>query len=922
MSAFGSDKRLIEVDFPLKEVSEESVREKNVRHGHISTLHIWWARRPLAASRATTYAALVPAPKDEKELKEKLKFVAELSKWENSLNEKIIEKARKGIREHFGGRAPKVLDCFAGGGSIPLEALRLGCETYALEYNPVALLILKAVLEYPQKYASFKKKIEETNLNSYIGEAEAKEMPKLIYDVQKWGNWVYEEARKEIGKFYPPDPDGSIPIGYIWARTIKCKNPSCGAEIPLMRQLWLAKKEKKKIALKIIVDKENKKIDFKIVKDKKIDFDPSKGTTRKATVFCPICGAGISDKEVRNLFQEGKAGQRMVAVVLHRPGTKGKRYRIATKSDIEIFREAERYLKEKRAKLMEEWGIDPVPDEELPPKETLGFRVQRYGMLKWGDLFNSRQKLALITFTEKVRLAYKKMIKEGYDEEYAKAVTGYLGLIVSRCSDFETVLCRWQPQWEFIPNLFARQALPMVWDYSELNLFSPILTGTWQSMLRQIIRVIEHCSENVFSNEVITGKREMCLFGSAASLPYPNEFFDAVITDPPYYDNVPYSYLSDFFYVWLKRILGDFYPNLFATPLTPKSEEIVAYSHGKGGFEEGKRFFESKITKAFQEIYRVLKPDGIACIVFAYKTTEAWETIINSLLKSGLVLTASWPIHTEMKKRLRAQESAALASSVYMVCRKRVKEEVAYFNEIKEKIEQRIKEKLEQFWEQGISGADFFVSAIGPAVEVFGQYSKVEKLSGEEVSVKELLEYVRKVVSEFALERVLKRADLGGVDAQTRFYLLWRWAFGNARVHFDDAIKLSRPLGVELTELWDEGGLVKKEKEYVKVLNPKERAQDQAFLKKTKFASMIDALHYVLILWEKGEKEKIKEILSETGYAQNEIFWQTAQALSEILPKEDKEKQLIQGFLYGKEEYIKWASQRKTSTLLEFMGDK
>jgi adenine-specific DNA methylase len=922
VSAFGSDKRLIEVDFPLKEVSEESVREKNVRHGHISTLHIWWARRPLAASRATTYAALVPAPKDEKELKEKLKFVAELSKWENSLNEKIIEKARKGIREHFGGRAPKVLDCFAGGGSIPLEALRLGCETYALEYNPVALLILKAVLEYPQKYASFKKKIEETNLNSYIGEAEAKEMPKLIYDVQKWGNWVYEEARKEIGKFYPPDPDGSIPIGYIWARTIKCKNPSCGAEIPLMRQLWLAKKEKKKIALKIIVDKENKKIDFKIVKDKKIDFDPSKGTTRKATVFCPICGAGISDKEVRNLFQEGKAGQRMVAVVLHRPGTKGKRYRIATKSDIEIFREAERYLKEKRAKLMEEWGIDPVPDEELPPKETLGFRVQRYGMLKWGDLFNSRQKLALITFTEKVRLAYKKMIKEGYDEEYAKAVTGYLGLIVSRCSDFETVLCRWQPQWEFIPNLFARQALPMVWDYSELNLFSPILTGTWQSMLRQIIRVIEHCSENVFSNEVITGKREMCLFGSAASLPYPNEFFDAVITDPPYYDNVPYSYLSDFFYVWLKRILGDFYPNLFATPLTPKSEEIVAYSHGKGGFEEGKRFFESKITKAFQEIYRVLKPDGIACIVFAYKTTEAWETIINSLLKSGLVLTASWPIHTEMKKRLRAQESAALASSVYMVCRKRVKEEVAYFNEIKEKIEQRIKEKLEQFWEQGISGADFFVSAIGPAVEVFGQYSKVEKLSGEEVSVKELLEYVRKVVSEFALERVLKRADLGGVDAQTRFYLLWRWAFGNARVHFDDAIKLSRPLGVELTELWDEGGLVKKEKEYVKVLNPKERAQDQAFLKKTKFASMIDALHYVLILWEKGEKEKIKEILSETGYAQNEIFWQTAQALSEILPKEDKEKQLIQGFLYGKEEYIKWASQRKTSTLLEFMGDK
>jgi len=255
-----------------------------------------------------------------------------------------------------------------------------------------------------------------------------------------------------------------------------------------------------------------------------------------------------------------------------------------------------------------------------------------------------------------------------------------------------------------------------------------------------------------------------------------------------------------------------------------------------------------------------------------------------------------------------------------MVCRKRTKEGVAYFNEIKEKIEQRVKEKLEQFWEQGISGADFFVSAIGPAVEVFGQYSRVEKLSGEEVSVKELLEYVRKVVSEFALEKVLKRVDLGGVDAQTRFYLLWRWTFGNAKVHFDDAIKLSRPLGVELTDLWDKGGLVKKEKEFVKVLNPKERAQDQVFLKKTKFTSMVDVLHYVLILWEKGEREKIKEILNETGYARNEIFWQTAQALSEILSEGDKEKQLIQGFLYGKEEYIKGVHQGKT--LLEFMGDK
>jgi adenine-specific DNA methylase len=907
MSTFDSNKRFIEVDFPLKEVSEESVREKNIRHGHISTLHIWWARRPLAASRATTYATLVPVPRDEKELKEKLKFIAELSKWENSLNEKLIEKARKDIKEFFDGRNPKILDCFAGGGSIPLEALRLGCKTYALEYNPVAVLILKAVLEYPQKYGK-----------------------KLVEDVKTWGQWVYEEAKKEIGKFYSEEvistqkalsdegEEKYIPVGYIWARTIKCPNPSCQAEIPLMRQFWLARKENRRIALKMIINKEKRKVDFKIVQGKDINFDPSKGTVRKAKVICPICSSGISDKELRKLFQEGKAGQRMIAVILYNPKV-GKVYRIATEKDIETFKEAEKYLEEKRGKLLEKWGVDPIPNEEIPYKlANIAIRARHYGFDNFGSFYNARQKLALITFVEKVRHAHKKMIEEGYEEEYAKVVVSYLALGVNRLADRNSSLCRLIPQTEAIGFTYGRQVLPMLWDYTEMN---PIKHPSgWNAIIVETLENISHLSQIPSLKEDNKDKNPEVIQASATSLPYPNNYFDAVLTDPPYYDNVPYSYLSDFFYVWLKRVVGDLHSDLFATPLTPKSEEIVAYSHGKGGFKEGKRFFEEMITKAFQEINRVLKPEGIACIVFAYKTTEAWETIINSLLKSGLVLTASWPIHTEMKKRLRAQESAALASSVYMVCRKRVKEEVAYFNEIKEKIEQRIKEKLEQFWEQGISGADFFVSAIGPAVEVFGQYSRVEKLSGEKVSVKELLEYVRKVASEFALERVLKRADLGGVDAQTRFYLLWRWTFGNAKVHFDDAIKLSRPLGVELTELWDKGGLVKKEKEFVRVLNPKDRAQDQAFLKKTKFTSMIDVLHYVLILWERGEREKIKEILSETGYAQNEIFWQTAQALSEILPEGDKEKQLIQGFLYGKEEYIKEMHQGKT--LLEFMGDK
>jgi adenine-specific DNA methylase len=907
MSVFESDKRLIEVDFPLKEVSEESVREKNIRHGHISTLHIWWARRPLAASRATTYAALVPAPKDEKELKEKLKFIAELSRWENSLNENLIERARKDIRNFFGGKAPKVLDCFAGGGSIPLEALRLGCETFALEYNPVAVLILKAVLEFPQKYANLKVKIGETSQKTLHGEVEAKEMHKLVFDVQKWGSWVYEEAKKEIGKFYPPDAEGGVPVGYIWVRTVKCKNPFCETEIPLMRQFWLANKEDRKIALKMIIDGENKKIDFKIVQDNEINFNPSEGTIRKATVQCPACGATISAKELRKLFQEGKAGQRMIAVVFSKVNQKEKCYKVANENDMKIFNEASIYFENKVANW--KWDFNPIPTELLPLERARGFsgfRVLLYGMTKWGDLFNSRQKLAIITFIEKIRLAYEEMIIEGYQEEYAKAVVSYLALILNRQIEQNSTVCIWGSVLELIGHTFGRQALPMTWDYVENNPFSGE-SGTMLAFIKN--------TEDILKNPLsIDNNKSYVIYSSATSLPYPNNFFDAVITDPPYYDNVAYNDLSDFFYVWLKRSIGDFYPELFATPLTPKSLEIIKDPARK----KDDTYFEEMLTKVFCEVKRVLKPNGIAVIVFAHKSTQAWESIIGSLLKAGLTLTTSWPIHTEMKERILARGTAALASSVYMVCRKRSETKVAYFNEIKEEIEQRVKEKLEQFWGQGISGADFFVSAIGPAVEVFGKYSRVEKLSGEDVSVKELLEYVRKVVSEFALERVLKRADLGGVDAQTRFYLLWRWTFGNAKVLFDDAIKLSRPLGVELTSLWDKGGLVKKEKEFVKILNPKERAQDPAFLKKTKFTSMIDVLHYILILWERGEREKIKEILSETGYARNEIFWETAQALSEILPEGDKEKQLIQGFLYGKEEYIREARERKT--LLDFIG--
>ena len=504
-------KRLIEVSFPLGDISKESVREKNIRHGHISTLHIWWARRPLAASRATILAALLP---DDPERRESLlSLIRALAPWEAVQKENSdLEQARYLIWKAFGGRTPRALDPFAGGGSIPLEALRLGCETHALDYNPVAVLILKCVLEYPQRYA----KPESVSVlplpplpaeeaagprqGFFFRETDGEEKSPLLQAVQAWGRWVLEEARRELQQFYPPDPDGSIPVGYIWARTLPCQNPACGAEIPLMRQTWLAKKPEKKVALHLIPNHAVKRVDAEIVEEKNINFDPAEGTVTRAHVRCPLCGGTMDDRTTRRLFREKKAGQRMMAVVLHHPDRPGKRYRLATEQDLEAYRAAEQALEEKRQKFWEEWGMDPVPDEFIPTPTGREYKhgslfynftpIVLYGLTRWGDLFNARQKLALITFADKVRQAHAQMLSQGADPDFAKAVVAYLALAISRLTDRNSVLCRVIPQTEAIGFTFTRQALPMLWDYIEMN---PLTHPSgWFALLEDSISNIAH----------------------------------------------------------------------------------------------------------------------------------------------------------------------------------------------------------------------------------------------------------------------------------------------------------------------------------------------------------------------------------------------------------------------------------------------
>ncbi len=681
-----------------------------------------------------------------------------------------------------------------------------------------------------------------------------------------------------------------------------------------MRQFWLARKDNKKVSLYPYV--EGKQVKFKIVGDgyEKMpqNFDPSKGTVHKAIATCLVCGSTIKDDTTRKLFQQGKAGQRLIAVVLHKKGEKF--YRLANEKDLEAFKEAEKYLEEKRKKLMEEWGIDPVPDEELDWGSLKQRDVMRYGFKVWGDLFNSRQKLALITFTEKVRLAYKKMLEEGYDKEYAKAVVSYLGLIVGRVADFESNLCKWHPQWEFIPNTFARQALPMSWDYAELNVFSPILTGTWKSMFGQVLEVLAHLSQipPIQGSEF---KIPQVVQGSATELPYPDNYFDAVFTDPPYYDNINYAELSDFFYVWLKRSIGDLYPELFITPLTPKTKEIVSnpIRHGK----EAKKFFEDMLKKAFQEMYRVLKPNGIATIVYTHKSTSGWETLINSLLDAGLVPIASWPVDTEMKARLIARESAALASSIYFVCRKMERKGIGWFNEVKEEIKKHIYNKLDNLWKEGVSGADFFVAGIGSAIEIFGRYKKIMDYEGNEITTDKLLEYVRNIVTDYAVRRILHNGISAELSSLTRFYLLWRWAYGEAKVHFDDARKLAQSTGVSLEREWNRG-FIRKDKEFIFVLGPQDRELGEI----GSSVEMIDVLHKVLLLWKSGMRDEMKKVLKETGYGQREAFYKVAQAVSESLrlnSPSSKEKRLLDGFLSERDKLIgEIKSMGRKTGLFEF----
>jgi adenine-specific DNA methylase len=537
-----------------------------------------------------------------------------------------------------------------------------------------------------------------------------------------------------------------------------------------------------------------------------------------------------------------------------------------------------------------------------------------YGIRQWGQLFNPRQLLALVTFGKWVRAAHGEILRQTSDPDFARAVTTYLALAVDRLEFYGSLLCAWHVSGEKMQPAMMGHRINMIWDYAEANPFSDS-SGDWTSAVHWIQRYL--------TREARIPQAGFAYLGSAASLPFPDKHFDAVIIDPPYADNVPYADLSDFFYVWLRRTVGDLFPEAFQWTLVPKDEEAVVnparFGGGKKGEQIAQAHYQRLMQKSFEEIYRVLKPEGMAVVMFTHRSTEAWERLIQSLLDAGLYPTASFPVHTEMEASTHQRGKGAIKSTILMACRRRPENApIGWYAQVRAELERVIPERLSEFWRAGIRGADFFISAIGPSVGVFGRFRKVMRPDGREVSVGDLLDEVRTIVTAFALERL----GLSHLDEPTRFYVLYRWAYGGEDLEFDEANKLAKSAGAELDALQERERLIKRSGETVRMPTFVERWQDKTCQTHWKQAleggraaqlPEIDQLHIALSFWRRGETEMLAEFLRQAGIQdETHPFFLSAQAILEVEREQrdevlEKEAEALEQLLASKRNVLRQA---------------
>lgn len=784
-------KKLIEVALPLEAINKESAREKSIRHGHPSTLHLWWARRPLAAARAVIWSSLVDDPSshpeqfptEEEQTAERERLFRILEKlvvWENSNNPEVLDKARAEIMKSTNGNPPALLDPFAGGGAIPLEAQRLGLEAHAHDLNPVAVMINKAMIEIPPKFAGQ----PPVHPDATVLEGGWRGAAGLAEDVRYYGEWMKQEAFKRIGHLYPKVKDGQgkerTVIAWIWARTVKCPNPVCGCEMPLASSFVLSKKKGNEAWVEPIVD--GQKVRFEVHKGKCSKEKESNKTSRSAVFKCPSCGETTLDAYVKEMGKKSAIGAQLMAVVAE--GDRGRIYLSPTTEQETIAAVA---------------MPENYPSGEMPGNPRW-FSPPAFGMTDYADLFTNRQLTALTTFSALVAEAQKKVVEDGGSEEYGQAVGVYLSFIISKLADRGSSICSWDSSRDGLRNTFGRQAIPMVWDYAEGNPFSNS-SGCFDNMLEWVYKC---------ALEFPALKR-----GEASQLDAQSDcgLRDIMVsTDPPYYDNIGYADLSDFFYVWMRQSLRKTYPGLFRTMLVPKAEELVATPYRfEGSVEKARDFFEDGMLETCKRIYQYAREDVPVTIYYAYKQSETnddqtassgWETMLSAIIQAGFAITGTWPMRTEMANRSIASGTNALASSIVLVCRKRPADApMCTRRDFINTLKRELKPALQKLQASNIAPVDLAQSAIGPGMGVYSRYSKVLEADGTPMSVRSALQIINQ-----ELDLYFNEQD-GELDKESRFCveLYTQCAFND--IKFGEADVLARAKNTSVDKLRSDGVL-------------------------------------------------------------------------------------------------------------------
>jgi putative DNA methylase len=975
-------KRLIEVDLPIKRISKHARREKSIHHGHISTLHIWWARRPLGACRAVICAALWLDPadplcpesfrqvarqcmtswatnhlkllsresaerflqfrnnptklNDNREIRNALlDFIADFANWDNATLPEYLDTSRALTHAAHvalggvSGTRPLVVDPFAGGGSIPLEALRVGADAFASDINPIPVLLNKVVLEYIPKYG-----------------------PRLVNAVRKSAEWIKKEAQKELSDFFPTDSDGSTPIAYLWARTIQCEGPNCGAELPLIRNMQLTR--------------DGKLWHFSLasgnVQEIKVKVQSGSVATDRPTVAggsatCPRskCGYTTPAKAIRSQLAAKHGGAdtaKLLAVYVDT--TTARAFRDPNESDLQAVLAASHYVRR-----------DELPQDEINPirpyKNTRGLSaVTRIGMKYFADLYTSRQ-AAVIQCFQRILL---RLPAVDVDSEFRSAVAATLNCAVSRFIFQNTSLSRWNAARSTIEGAFGKQALQVVWDFAEVN---PLSDGpaNWSGAVDWVLKVVE---ANLCLNEPGTMVR-----GRAQDRILPADSADALVTDPPYFAAIPYGDLSNVFFVWERTFFQAEFPELFKQGLVDQQDEIVVTNANldSTGSAKDKDFYRREMVRALEAARLSVKPQGIGVIVFAESSTSSWEAMLGAVMDSGWLVSGSWPIDTELQSRTQATGSASLQSSIHIVCRPRENlgararvDDIGDWRDVLQELPTRIHEWMPRLSEEGVVGADAIFACLGPALEIFSRYRSVEKASGDVVSLREYLEHVWAAVAKEALTMVFKGADASGFEEDARLTAMWLWTLsagqsGEAEpvseepdeeregvseslgspkgfvLEYDAARKIAQGLGVHLESL---SSLVEVKGEVARLLPVSERTR-RLFGKDESESStpprkkktpqlqlgftveleqaeqsgtwgskgvpevgvtVLDRVHQCMILFAAGRGEALRRFLVDEGVGKDERFWRLAQVLSFLYPKMSDEKRWIDGVLARK----------------------